>query len=189
MNSQVRECLVRLCHQGWRPLAEEPPSLLREVDRLTRNPEKLADTGGRCWKDTLGRKRSFRTHWPPYSTWRGLVTTWQETKKLSQDEIWMDNVREDLKDKRNRKQPGLGSDQDQKWKSGGVLWQPHRRLFRRWRERKKKMETWEISGCHWHIVLACTVGDVPSNSSHFAEATLSAIFILINLINHLRWGQ
>src|SRR6218665_2402024 len=32
--------------------AEEPPIALREVDRLTRNPEKLANAGGRCWKDT-----------------------------------------------------------------------------------------------------------------------------------------
>ena len=29
-----------------------------------------------------------------------MVTAWQETKKLSQDKIWMDNVREDLKEKR-----------------------------------------------------------------------------------------
>jgi len=32
--------------------AEEPPRALREVDRLTRNPEKLANAGGRCLKDT-----------------------------------------------------------------------------------------------------------------------------------------
>jgi len=60
VNSHVGECLVGLCHQGWRPLAEEPPKALREVERLTRNPEKLANAGGRCWKDTLRRKRSFR---------------------------------------------------------------------------------------------------------------------------------
>jgi len=29
-------------------------NLLREVERLTRNPEKLANADGRCWKDTLG---------------------------------------------------------------------------------------------------------------------------------------
>jgi len=29
-------------------LAEEPPRALREVDRLTRNPEKLANAGDRC---------------------------------------------------------------------------------------------------------------------------------------------
>jgi len=40
----------------------------------------------------------FRTHRPPYPTSRVLVTTWQETKKFSQGEIWMDNVREDLKE-------------------------------------------------------------------------------------------
>ena len=39
-----------------------------------------------CWKDTLGRKRSFKTHRPPYPTRRGLVTAWQETKKLLHDE-------------------------------------------------------------------------------------------------------
>src|SRR6218665_665619 len=55
----VGECLVRLCHQGWRPLAEEPPRALREVERLSRNPEKLANAGGRCWKYTLGQKWSF----------------------------------------------------------------------------------------------------------------------------------
>ena len=74
--------LLGLCHQGWRPLAEEPCRALREVERLTRNPEKLANAGGRCWKDTLGRKRSFRTHRPPYPTRRGLVSAWQETKKF-----------------------------------------------------------------------------------------------------------
>ena len=31
---------------------EGSPWALREVDRLTRNPEKLANAGGRCWKDT-----------------------------------------------------------------------------------------------------------------------------------------
>src|SRR6218665_258961 len=85
-NSQVGECLVGLCHQGRRPLAEEPPRALREVERLTRNPEKLANADGRCWNLTLGRKRSFKTHWPPYPTRRGLVTAWQETKKLLHDE-------------------------------------------------------------------------------------------------------
>ena len=82
VNHEVREYLMRPCHQGWRPLAKEPPRALREVDMLTRNPEKLANAGGRCWKDTLGQKRSFRTHRPPYPTRRGLVTAWQETKKL-----------------------------------------------------------------------------------------------------------
>ena len=86
VNSQVGECLVGLCHQGWRLLAEEPPRALREVERLTRNPEKLANADGRCWKDTLGRKRSFKTHRPLYPTRRGLVTAWQETKKLLHDE-------------------------------------------------------------------------------------------------------
>jgi len=86
VNSQVGACLVGLCHQGWRPLAEEPHRALREVERFTRNPEKLANADGRCWKDTLGRKRSCKTHRPPYPTRRGLVTAWQETKKLLHDE-------------------------------------------------------------------------------------------------------
>ena len=40
--------------------AEEPPRALREVDRLTRKPEKLANAGGRCWKDTSERMKSPR---------------------------------------------------------------------------------------------------------------------------------
>jgi len=68
------------------PLAKEPPKALHEVERLTRNPKKLANADGRRWKDTLGRKRSFKTHRPPYPTRRGLVTAWQETKKLLHDE-------------------------------------------------------------------------------------------------------
>jgi len=32
--------------------AEELPIASREVDRLTKNPEKLANAGGSCWKDT-----------------------------------------------------------------------------------------------------------------------------------------
>jgi len=69
-------------------LVEEPPRVLCEVERLTRNPEKLANAGDRCWKDTLRRKRAFRTHRPPYPTSprRGLVTTRQETKTLLHDE-------------------------------------------------------------------------------------------------------
>src|SRR6218665_3706380 len=86
VNSQVGECLVGLDHQGGRSLTEEPPRALREVERLTRNPEKLANAGGRCWKDTLGRKRSFGTHQPPYPARRGLVTAWQKTKKLLHDD-------------------------------------------------------------------------------------------------------
>src|SRR6218665_1794318 len=35
--------------------AVEPPRALREVERLTRNPEKLANADGRCSKDTLGK--------------------------------------------------------------------------------------------------------------------------------------
>src|SRR6218665_189760 len=86
VNSQVGECLVGLDHQGGRSLTEEPPRALREVERLTRNPEKLANASFRGWKDTLGRKRSFGTHRPPYPPRRGLVTTWQETKKLLHDD-------------------------------------------------------------------------------------------------------
>jgi len=81
------------------PFAKYPPMALREMERLTRNPEKLANAGGRCWKDSLGRNKSFRTNQSSYPTRRRLVTAWQETKKLLQEEIWMDNVRKDLKEK------------------------------------------------------------------------------------------
>jgi len=67
--------------------AEEPPRALREVDRLTRkgrNPEKLANTGIRCWKETLDRKKSPRlidllSKFLPYR--RGLVTAWQKDQE------------------------------------------------------------------------------------------------------------
>ena len=61
--------------------AEEPPRALREVDKITRNPEKLANAGDGYWKDTLGRKRSFKTHGPPYPARRGLVTAWQKDQE------------------------------------------------------------------------------------------------------------
>src|SRR6218665_953923 len=76
---------------------------LREVERLTRNPEKLANAGGRCWKDTLGRKRSFKTYRPPYPTRRGLVTAWQETKKLLHDGLCQGRPEEEI----IQKLPGL----------------------------------------------------------------------------------
>jgi len=80
-------------------LAEEPPWAPHKVERLTRNPEKLANADGRCWKDTLRRKMSFRD--PPASL------PYQERigNPLARDletltgRIWMDNVREDLKEK------------------------------------------------------------------------------------------
>src|SRR6218665_688280 len=104
--------------------AKYPPRALCEVERLTRNPEKLANASGRCWKDSLGRNKSFsfRTHQPPYRPRRRMVTAWQETKKLLQEEIWMDNVRKDLKPGEiNRKLPGLVKLKKQKKKPGGVL--------------------------------------------------------------------
>src|SRR6218665_2556400 len=61
--------------------AEEPPRALRVVDRLTRNPENLANAVGRSWKDTSGCKRYFKTHPPPYPTRRGLVTPGEKTTK------------------------------------------------------------------------------------------------------------
>ena len=45
--------------------AEENPRALWEVDRLTKNPKKLS-------------KKVTKTHWSPYPTRRGLVTTWQK---------------------------------------------------------------------------------------------------------------
>jgi len=91
-----RECVVRLCQQEWMPFAKYPPRALSEVERLTMNPKKLANIGARCWKDSLGQNKW--THQPPYSTRRRLVTDWQETKKLLQEEIRMDNVWKDLKE-------------------------------------------------------------------------------------------
>src|SRR6218665_1372926 len=72
--------------------AEEPPRALREVDRLTRNPEKLSNAGGRYWKDTLRRKMSFKTYRSPHPVRRGLVTAWQKDQetlmKWNQTQIW-----------------------------------------------------------------------------------------------------
>jgi len=42
---------------------EEPPRASSEVDRLTRNPEKLVNAGGRCWKH--GRSQGGRLGRPP----------------------------------------------------------------------------------------------------------------------------
>jgi len=83
VNSYVGECMVGLCHQGWRPLAEEPPRALHEVERLTRNPEKLVNADARCWKDTLGRIRSFKTHQPPYPTRSHRLARDQETYRTN----------------------------------------------------------------------------------------------------------
>ena len=72
--SQVGECLVELCHQGWRSLAEELPRALR-CGKAHQEPwltGKLANAGGRCWKDTLGRMRSIRSNRPPYPTRQGV---------------------------------------------------------------------------------------------------------------------
>ena len=76
-------------------IAKEYSRPLREVERFTRNPEKLPNAGNRCWKDTLWRKRSFRTHRPSYPTRRGLFTAWPETKELLQwnREIWRSLIR------------------------------------------------------------------------------------------------
>ena len=109
--------------QGWRPSAEEPPRALREVERLIRNPEKLANADSRCWKDTLGRKRSFKTHRAslPYQERIGhCLARDQETLTWR---IWTDYVREDLKGENIQKLPGLVNFSDQKtnkkevWKS------------------------------------------------------------------------
>jgi len=58
---------------------EEPPRALREVDRLTRNPEKLANSGGRCWKDILRAKEVTKTHRYLYPT--RLVTAWKNDQE------------------------------------------------------------------------------------------------------------
>src|SRR6218665_1880192 len=49
VNSQVGDCLGKLCHElKVKVKAEEYPRVLREMDRLTRNHEKLANARGRC---------------------------------------------------------------------------------------------------------------------------------------------
>jgi len=68
------------------------------VEKLTRNPKKLANAGGRCWKGTLGQNRLLRTHWPPYLTRRGLVTAWQETKILLHDSLIVSTLKEERKE-------------------------------------------------------------------------------------------
>ena len=90
------------------PFAKYPPMALREMERLTRNPEKLANAGGRCWKDSLGRNKSFRTNQSSYPTRRRLVTAWQETKKLLHVGGNMDGQRQKGPEgESNRKQSGL----------------------------------------------------------------------------------
>jgi len=105
-------------------LTEEPPRALREVERFIRNHEKLPNAGGAG--DTLGRKKSFRTHRPPYtlpgqdwsppgkrprnsymtkSGWTVSGKTWR--RKLSKTT----RICEATKNKK---------------KSGGVVWEPHR---------------------------------------------------------------
>ena len=60
VNIQVWECLVGLCQQRWRPLAEEPPRALREVERLTRNPEELANAGAGVGRAPYGERDPLR---------------------------------------------------------------------------------------------------------------------------------
>ena len=138
VNSQVGECLVGLCHQWWRPFAEEHPRALREVERLTRNPEKLANADG-CWKDTLGWKRSFKTHRPPYPT----MEDWSPPGKRPRNS-YMTNLDGQCQGgpegETYPKTTGTGkaTKKNQKKKSGGVLWEPHRRRSRRKRRNKKK---------------------------------------------------
>jgi len=89
--------------------AEEPPRALREVERLTRNPEKLANAGGRCWKDTLGSKRSFKTHRPPYPARRGLITAWQKDQETLIKMEPITNVGNDVNGSRTRSRNGVES--------------------------------------------------------------------------------
>ena len=161
-----------LCHQGWRPLAEEPPWALRKVDcRLTRNHEKLANAGCRCWKDSSGRKRSFRT--------TGFLTLYQERigHRLARDpetltwRIWMDNVKEDPKEKTIENYQDWYGTKNKK-KSGGVLREPHRRhsRWRRYKKKKKKNEWFT------RLPLSCKSSSLPRqqkframNGAHLAS--------------------
>ena len=71
--------------KAW-SLAEEHPRALREVERLIRNPESWLTQMTGVGKTLYRRKRSFKTHRPSYPTRRGLVTAFQESKKLLHDE-------------------------------------------------------------------------------------------------------
>ena len=106
VNSQVGECLVGLCHQGWRSQTEEPSRALREVERLTRNPEKLANAGvGRTLQGERGPLGPTGLLTLPGEDWsppgkrpRNSYMT-MDLNKEKQRETWIDNVREDLKEK------------------------------------------------------------------------------------------
>ena len=81
------------------PLDKYPPRGLREAERLTRNLEKLANSGGRCWKDSLGRKRSFRT-----TSLLTLPEDWSLPGKRPRKSYrrkcgWTMSFRDDLKEK------------------------------------------------------------------------------------------
>ena len=110
MNSKVGECLVGY---AIRDEGHWLKNLLGRYARWKGSPGTLkswlTQTAGWCWKDTLGRKKTFKTHRPPYPTRRGLVTAWQETKKLLHGN--MTNLdgqcQEVLKEKNIRKLLGL----------------------------------------------------------------------------------
>jgi len=139
---QVGECLVWLCHKGWRPLAEEPPRALRVVERPTTNPEKLANAGGRCWEDTLGRKEVIKD--PP------AAVPYQEriSHCLARDKETLTGrnlngqCRWGPEGENYRKLLVLVKRPKTKTKSGGALWKPHRQhSWRRKIKKKKKKST------------------------------------------------
>ena len=55
VGGEVGVSLLGLCHQWRRLLAEVPPRALREVDRPSRNPEKLANVGGNQSQNRVGQ--------------------------------------------------------------------------------------------------------------------------------------
>ena len=132
---------------------------MREVERLTSNPGKLANADGRCWKDTtsLGRKRSFKTHRPPYPTRRGrLVTAWQETKKLLHDESgWTMSGRTWRGKYPKTTRTGKTTKNQTKRKSGKVLWEPHRRHSRRTRRKRRRRRLQKYRPTYSTVCLRC----------------------------------
>jgi len=126
-------------------------NLLGSYARWKGSFEKLANVDGRRWKDTLGRKRCLR------HTAVSLPYQKRTGHRLARDQealtwrIWMDNVREDLKEKNYQnkqiniqKLPGLVMRPKIKRKSGGVLWELHRRHSWRKRRQRKIYQT-----LHW----------------------------------------
>ena len=166
---------------------EEPPRALREVER---NPEKLANADGRCWKHTLGRKRSFKTHRPLYPTRRGLVTAWQETKKLLHDESGRTMPGRTWRRKypKTTRTGKATKEKQTKRKSGRVLWEPHRRYSRR----KRRKTVYMYITVRFHLVLpnrhslclSCQA-DLHGYLEHVLYCTIASDLCFREILNYL----